>query len=271
MIPLPVYTEKEEAVLSHIRMDFESNALPVFEEIEKARVGSSEDGEYTHRTESSASGLYYTGILKLMGYNCQWFFSTRFKYDSIGEDKSWICYAVFFQNCTAVFISHALKRFNERALDNREPSVDMVFFKYVLPQLGYARTGFDTNRNNTLFMRVDEGAFLSYTFLNDGNYWLRTFISENQMFKTQTKLSDALDVIRYFEMDLGVGITAIFKPESKERIEPWRLASEENRQRYSTVIDAVRFVLDNASPDMLDNEDQAYRDLIDREHARISV
>ena len=270
MIKLPVYTGKEEDVLSRIRMDFESNAFPVFDEIEKERVGSSKDGEYTHRTESPASGLIYIGVLKLTGYKCQWYFSTRFRYDSIGGEKSWICYVVFFQNCTAVFVSHALRRFNERALDNCEPSVDNVFFKYVLPQMEYARTGIDSNRNNTLFMRVDEGAFLSYTFLNDGNYWLKTFICEDQMFKTQTKLSDALDEIRFFEMDLGVSIANLSHPTSKERIESWRLSSEENRQRYSIVINSVRDVLDMAGPDMLDDEDQEFLNYIDQEQSRIA-
>lgn len=119
-------------------------------------------------------------------------------------------------------------------------------------------------------MRVDEGAFLSYTFLNDGNYWLKTFICEDQMFKTQTKLSDALDEIRFFEMDLGVVITNLFQPEVKERIELWRLASEENSQRYSSVIDAVWYVLEKASRDMLDNEDCAFLDSIDSERSRIA-
>ena len=262
MTQLPVYTGKEEDVLSLIRADFETNAYPFFVEIEKGRVGSSVDGDYTHRIESTISGLLYIGTLKLTGYNCRWFFSTRFKYDSKSGDKSWICYAVFFQNCTAVFISHALRRFNERALENSEPSVDSVFFKYVLPQLEYVRTGIDSNKDNTLFMRVDEGAFLSYTFLNDGNYWLRTFINKDQMFGTQTKLSDALDEIRYFEMDLGINITTIFQPEVRERIRIWRLASEENYRRYSTIIAAVRFVLDTANDDLLDNEDKEFLGLV---------
>ncbi len=268
---LPVYTGKEEDVLSQIRLDFESNAYPFFDNIERDRVGSSNDGEYTHRITSQSSGLDYTGILKLMGYNCKWFFSTRFRYNSIGGDKSWVCYAVFFEDCTAVFISHALRRLNERALDNCESSVDSVFFKYVLPQMEYARTGIDSKVNNTLFMRVDEGAFLSYTFLNDGNYWLRTFISKDQMFGNQAKLSDALDEIRFFEIDRGVGITTIFKPEIRERIESWRLSSGDNLQRYSDVIEAVRFVLDEAGSDMLVEKDKAFLECIERERARIAV
>lgn len=135
----------------------------------------------------------------------------------------------------------------------------------------YARTGIDSKVNNTLFMRVDEGAFLSYTFLNDGNYWLRTFISKDQMFGNQAKLSDALDEIRFFEIDRGVGITTIFKPEIRERIESWRLSSGDNLQRYSDVIEAVRFVLDEAGSDMLVEKDKAFLECIERERARIAV
>lgn len=270
-IQLPVFTGKEEDVLSRIRADFESYAYPVFDEIERERVGSSKDGEYTHRMESPSSGLNYTGILKLSGYNCKWFFSTCFRFESKGEDKSWVCFTVFFQNCIAVFTSHVLRRFNERALGNSEPSVDNVFFKYILPQMEYSRTGVDTNRENALFMRVDEGAFLSFTFLNDGNYWLKTFISDDLMFHTQSKLSDALDNIRYFEMDLGINITTIFQPKTKEGLESWRLNSEENQQRYSRVIDAIWYVLVKAGSDMLDKEDREFLDYVNKERSRISI
>ncbi len=270
-IQLPVYTGKEEDVLSLIRLDFESNAYPVFDGIERERVGSSKDGEYPHRIESLSSGLTYTGILKLTGYNCKWFFSTRFLYESKSEDKSWTCYAVFFKNCTAVFTSHALRRFNERALNNVEISVDNIFVKYVMPQMEYSRTGVDANRENALFMRVDEGAFLSYTFLNDGNYWLKTFICDDQMFKAQVKLSDALDEIRYFEMDFGASISTIFQPIIKERIESWRICSDENRRRYFKVIVAIRFVLIKAHGDMLDNEDKDFLNCVNNELFRISV
>lgn len=270
MTQLPVYTGKEEDVISLIRLDFETYAYPVFDGIERERVGSSKDGEYTHRMESPSSGLSYTGTLQLSGYNCKWFFSTRFRFESKSEDKSWVCFTVFFQNCTAVFTSHALRRFNERVLGNSEPSVDNVFFKYILPQMEYSRTGVYTNRENALFMRVDEGAFLSYTFLNDGNYWLKTFISDDLMFYSQSKLSDALDDIRYFEMDLSVSITSIFQPEIKEKIDSWCHYSEENNKRYINVINAIRFVLVKASNDMLDIEEQVFLDCVNKELSRIT-
>ena len=268
---LPVYTGKEEDVLSLIRMDFESYAYPLFDSIERERVGSSKDGEYTHRLVSPSTGLNYAGLLKLSGYNCKWFFSTCFRYESKSDDKSWTCYVVFFQNSTAVFTSHAFRRFNERALDNRELSVDTIFLKHVLPQLEYSRTGIDRNKENALFMRVDEGAFLSYTFLDDGNYWFKTFICDDQMFQTQEKLSDALDKIRYFEMDLGVSITTIFQPSVKEKIEAWELYSEENCRRYVSVVKAVRYVLLKASDDMLDSDDRAFLDCISEELLRITA
>lgn len=268
---LPVYTGKEEDVLSLIRMDFESYAYPLFDGIERERVGSSKDGEYTHRLVSPSTGLNYAGLLKLSGYNCKWFFSTRFRYESKSDDKSWTCYVVFFQNSTAVFTSHAFRRFNERVLDNRELSVDTIFLKHVLPQLEYSRTGIDRNKENALFMRVDEGAFLSYTFLDDGNYWFKTFICDDQMFQTQEKLSDALDKIRYFEMDLGVSITTIFQPSVKEKIEAWELYSEENCRRYVSVVKAVRYVLLKASDDMLDSDDRAFLDCISEELLRITA
>ena len=270
MTQLPVYTGEEEDVISLIMLDFETYAYPVFDGIERERVGSSKDGEYTHRMESPSSGLSYTGTLHLSGYNCKWFFSTRFRFESKSEDKSWVCFTVFFQNCTAVFTSHALRRFNERVLGNSEPSVDNVFFKYILPQMEYSRTGVDTNRENALFMRVDEGAFLSYTFLNDGNYWLKTFISDDLMFYSQSKLSDALDDIRYFEMDLSVSITTIFQPEIKEKIDSWCHYSEENNKRYINVINAIRFVLVKASNDMLDIEEQVFLDCANKELSRIT-
>lgn len=268
---LPVYTGKEEDVLSLIRMDFESYAYPLFDGIERERVGSSKDGEYIHRLVSPSTGLNYAGLLKLSGYNCKWFFSTRFRYESNSDDKSWTCYVVFFQNSTAVFTSHAFRRFNERVLYNRELSVDTIFLKHVLPQLEYSRTGIDRNKENALFMRVDEGAFLSYTFLDDGNYWFKTFICDDQMFQTQEKLSDALDKIRYFEMDLGVSITTIFQPSVKEKIEAWELYSEENCRRYVSVVKAVRYVLLKASDDMLDSDDRAFLDCISEELLRITA
>ena len=47
------FTGDKTDVINALRQDFDNQALPFFEKIEKERVGSSKDGSYTHQFSSS--------------------------------------------------------------------------------------------------------------------------------------------------------------------------------------------------------------------------
>ena len=266
---LPVFTGKKEDVLNKLRTDFERSVYPRLEEIEKEIVGSLSDGEYPFHVDSSLD-LDYTLKAQIIGLSIKWYISTIFQYESTNKDDCGVCYVMVFQNGIMAFTVHSMKRFIERALYYSDQSVDRVFHKYIEPQVEYASNAFDNYVRNTLFLRVDEGAFLSYTILHDGKYWLKTFVHNETMFNSQRALSALLDTVRYFEMDTGFAISSILQPENRSRIFDWVHESAENRQRYVETLWAVQNVISKTDEDLLDDDDLAFLSEIESELNQLS-
>ena len=265
----PVFTGNKEDVLDMLRDDFERSVYPRLDEKEREIVGSLPDGEYPFHVDSSL-GLEYTLKAQITGLSIKWFISTVFQYESTNKNDCGTCYVMVFQNGIMVFTVHSLKRFSERALKSDDTSVDRIFHKLIEPQIEYGRNTFDHHGRNTLFLRVDEGAFLSYTILKDGNYWLKTFIHNDAMFNNQRALSVLLDTVRYFEMDTGFAISSILQPENRSRIFDWVNESDENRQRYVETLQAVQSVISKTDEELLDDDDFAFLSEVEIELNQLS-
>ena len=250
------FTGDKTDVINALRQDFDNQALPFFEKIEKERVGSSKDGSYTHQF-SSSNGLIYNGIITLSGLNVKWNFSTSFSYCSASDaNDQGRCYALFFQDCVLVITNHSLRRYNERTLGEMETSVDRIFHKYVEKRMDYALISKVRSRTSlNLFMRIPGGAFL-YSLILDQNYWFKTYISDYQMYESQVCLSDLLDDIESFQIESGISITSITSDSIEKQLLSWIEGSDGRKEIFSKALNAAVNIFNNAPGEDQDDDDR---------------
>ena len=248
-------TQKKD-IIEALRTEFEKSAYPHFKEIERERIGVSNNGCYTHRFQSN-NGHTFVGIIEIKGLSVNWYFSTAFPIaqNQPKNDKR-RNYALFYENSTAVITYHSLKRYNERTLNGIETSIDRIFHKYVEKLMDYALISKSRSiRNLNMFMRVNGGAFLSNLILNKKNYWFKTYISDKQMFANQMQLSDALDHIELFQESSSILFSDILTTEYKGKVSSWINGDNNRKNIYINALEAAVSIYENAPKEDLDQSD----------------
>ena len=267
------FTGDKEAALMKLRKEFDEFAYPYFEEKEKQAVGTKgADGEH-HLCYIAPSGLKYHGIMEVRGYEVRWFLSVSFSYASETEENDrGRCYALFFMYNITVLTFHSLRRYNERALHGFECNdADIIFHKYIERMMDYAKYSKSIHKKGpSLFVRVEGGAFLSDILMKE-NQWCKTFISDDIMYPSQTKLANAIDAIDQFESVSRISLSSIADPDYAERMDSWIGGNSQRMKEYLQVLQSVQIAYQYYTDDELGEKGKRVMQLLRDELKRFNV